>query len=352
MSAIVADKKKKQKDKKNKSKKKKDLLAKLAAQAEQLNIEEQEEIDAEAAEKEAKKLAKKKAREARLAKLKQEQEGGPVSIVPEEPEEDDEETKKRKEILARAKAKREKEEAEARKAKRGDKSVRTTIAEETLLDDVEKDQATLSEDDDDENSKKKKKKLSNKERKRLKREAELAAIDKQLASSVNFPFSCSHVKQAITDRDAWKRSTDINIEEFTVAGTGKKGTNLFVEASLRIVSGRRYGLVGPNGMGKTTLLRLLGKKLLPIPPLIDMLIVEQEIEGTNMSAIDAVLAADKKRTRLLETEANLLKQLDEMQDDVDPTKIIEDLKQVTSDLSSTARQMRSQKRKILSGLGF
>ena len=126
--------------------------------------------------------------------------------------------------MARAKAKREKEEAEARKAKRGDKSVRTTIAEETLLDDEEKDQATLAEDDDDENSKKKKKKkLSNKERKRLKREAELAAIDKQLASSVNFPFSCSHVKQAITDREAWKRSTDINIEEFTVAGTGKKG---------------------------------------------------------------------------------------------------------------------------------
>ena len=85
-------------------------------------------------------------------------------------------------------------------------------------------------------------------------------------------------------------------------------------------------------MGKTTLLRLLGKKLLPIPPLIDMLIVEQEIEGTNVSAIDAVLAADKKRTRLLETEATLLKQLDEMEDDVDPTKIIEDLKQVTSDL--------------------
>ena len=44
-----------------------------------------------------------------------------------------------------------------------------------------------------------------------------------------------------------------------------------------------------------------------------------------------MLAADK-RTRLLETEANLLKQLDEMQDDVDPTRVIEDLKQVTSDL--------------------
>ena len=53
MSAIIDDKKKKKKDKKKK-KKKKDLLAKLAAKAEKLNIEEQEEVDAEVAEKEAK----------------------------------------------------------------------------------------------------------------------------------------------------------------------------------------------------------------------------------------------------------------------------------------------------------
>ena len=72
-----------------------------------------------------------------------------------------------------------------------------------------------------------------------------------------------------------------------------------------------------------------------------------------MSAIDAVLAADKKRTRLLETEANLLKQLDEMQDDVDPTRVIEDLKQVTSDLEQHgAANAESKARKILSGLGF
>ena len=55
MSAIVADRRRRRRT--EKSKKKKDLLAKLAAQAEQLNIEEQK-IDAEAAEKEAKKLAK------------------------------------------------------------------------------------------------------------------------------------------------------------------------------------------------------------------------------------------------------------------------------------------------------
>ena len=76
-----------------------------------------------------------------------------------------------------------------------------------MLDDDDTDNNNdLSEETDDNGKKKKKKKLTNKERKRLKREAELAAIDKKLANSVDFPFSCSHVKQAITDKEAWKRN--------------------------------------------------------------------------------------------------------------------------------------------------
>ena len=32
---------------------------------------------------------------------------------------------------------------------------------------------------------------------------------------------------------------------------------LFVDAELRIVAGRRYGLIGPNGMGKSTVMKML-----------------------------------------------------------------------------------------------
>ena len=38
----------------------------------------------------------------------------------------------------------------------------------------------------------------------------------------------------------------------------------------------RYGLVGPNGKGKSTLLKLIGWRKLPIPDSIDVLMVEQE----------------------------------------------------------------------------
>ncbi|XBI34740.1 hypothetical protein VPH35_120509 [Triticum aestivum] len=47
---------------------------------------------------------------------------------------------------------------------------------------------------------------------------------------------------------------DTVLDNFSVSARGKE---LLKGASLRISHGRRYGLVGPNGMGKSTLLKLL-----------------------------------------------------------------------------------------------
>ena len=69
----------------------------------------------------------------------------------------------------------------------------------------------------------------------------------------------------------------------------------------------RYGLVGPNGHGKTTLLRHIGTRSLQIPPNIDVLYCEQEVIATDDSALETVLMADVKRTELLKEEADLLK---------------------------------------------
>ena len=69
----------------------------------------------------------------------------------------------------------------------------------------------------------------------------------------------------------------------------------------------RYGLVGPNGHGKTTLLRHIGTRSLQIPPNIDVLYCEQEVVATDDSALQTVLMADVKRTELLKEEEDLLK---------------------------------------------
>jgi ATP-binding cassette subfamily F protein 1 len=210
---------------------------------------------------------------------------------------------------------------------------------------------------------KKEKKLTRKQKKQLELERSMKEMDKQIAVSSKFPFTISHCVQAIADKEAWKRSTDINIEEFTVAGTGAKGTQLFENAQLKIVAGRKYGLIGPNGMGKTTLLRLIHMKRLQIPPSIDFLMVEQEIEGSETRAIEAVLAADTKRASLMKKEQALLEELDARadvdDDDMDDEsiaygeKLLVDLEKVASELESIdASSAEPRARSILSGLGF
>ena len=88
-------------------------------------------------------------------------------------------------------------------------------------------------------SKKKEKKLTRKQKKQLELEQSMKEMDKQIAVSSKFPFTVSHCVHAIADKVAWKRSKDINIEEFTIAGSGAKGTQLFENAQLKIVEGRK-----------------------------------------------------------------------------------------------------------------
>merc|ERR1712110_979736 len=91
-------------------------------------------------------------------------------------------------------------------------------------------------------------------------------------------------------------AVDIKIDKFSIAAKGK---DLFRDASLLIAQGRRYGLVGPNGHGKTTLLRHIGSRALQIPPNIDVLYCEQEVVADEKTALETVLLSDVKRTELL-----------------------------------------------------
>ena len=63
-------------------------------------------------------------------------------------------------------------------------------------------------------------------------------------------------------------------------------------------------------MGKTTLLKHIAARLLPIPKNIDILLCEQDVQADDTKAIDAVLKADKKRWDLLEEEKRLTKKIE------------------------------------------
>jgi ATP-binding cassette subfamily F protein 1 len=60
-----------------------------------------------------------------------------------------------------------------------------------------------------------------------------------------------------------KESTsDIKLEKFNISA---QGNELFTNADLYILAGHCYGLVGPNGKGKSTLLKHIVNHSLRIP---------------------------------------------------------------------------------------
>ena len=87
------------------------------------------------------------------------------------------------------------------------------------------------------------------------------------------------------------------------------GRLLLENADLRLDAGRRMGLVGRNGTGKTSLLRLIAGELAPdagevrLRRGIRIGRIAQEAPGGEVTPLAAVLAADRERSRLLERAA-------------------------------------------------
>ena len=82
------------------------------------------------------------------------------------------------------------------------------------------------------------------------------------------------------------------------------GNELLTGATLRLHEGRHYGLVGRNGVGKSTLLRRMALgKIAMFPDYLMVLHVKQEVDGSDMSVIDTVIQSDKERLKLLDVSS-------------------------------------------------
>lgn len=96
---------------------------------------------------------------------------------------------------------------------------------------------------------------------------------------------------------------DVHCEGFDISLAGRR---ILTGASLILAQGRRYGLVGRNGIGKSTLLRhIAGRQLDGLPAALTILHVEQEVRGDETPALQAVLDADVRRSALLAEERRL-----------------------------------------------
>nr|XP_028569426.1 ATP-binding cassette sub-family F member 1 isoform X1 [Podarcis muralis] len=315
-----------------------------------------------AKQKEEEEDTKRKSRKNEKNKGKQERGGPAIAILAQsDEEEDNEELKKPKE-----KAKTATKQAAGKKTQ-PTKNMFAALEAEEIDDEEEED-----EDDQEEEARKGKEKpkqgsqpqseeegeegekkeddpyahLSKKEKKKLKKQLEFErqVATLKAASAAENDFSVSQAE--MSSRQAMlENASDIKLEKFSISAHGKE---LFVNADLYIVAGRRYGLVGPNGKGKTTLLKHIANRALSIPPNIDVLLCEQEVVADETPAVQAVLKADTKRLKLLEEEKRLQALLEKGDDGA-----AERLEKVYEELRATgAAAAEAKARRILAGLGF
>jgi len=138
------------------------------------------------------------------------------------------------------------------------------------------------------------------------------------------------------------QSRDIKVEQVTL---NFYGGELLTDTKLELTYGHRYGLIGLNGCGKSTLMSTISNREFPIPDHVDIFHVTREIAPSNKTALECVMEVDEERIRLEAEAEELALCEDEMSQDR-LTDIYERLDQMEA---ATAEKKAGL---ILSGLGF
>lgn len=134
------------------------------------------------------------------------------------------------------------------------------------------------------------------------------------------------------------KTKDIIVERFSIMVGGK---TLLESANLKIAFPRKYGLVGRNGIGKTSLLSAMAAgEIEKLPKYLHILYVEQEMAGNEKNPMQSMLEADVEREELLKKQADI-------HDDIEKMKEIDDRLQEIDAFTAESRAAT-----ILSGLGF
>ncbi|RZC36649.1 ATP-binding cassette sub-family F member 3 [Asbolus verrucosus] len=154
-------------------------------------------------------------------------------------------------------------------------------------------------------------------------------------------------KESKMEAKGSNRTQDIRIENFDVA----YGDRVLLQgADLILAFGRRYGLVGRNGLGKSTLLRMISNGQLRIPSHISILHVEQEVIGDETLAIESVLQCDTVRENLLKKEKEISTAINSGSNDPELsnqlTEVYAQLQNIEADKAPAKASI------ILNGLGF
>lgn len=138
------------------------------------------------------------------------------------------------------------------------------------------------------------------------------------------------------------RSRDVKIDNFSITF---HGCELIHDTLLELSCGRRYGLLGLNGSGKSSLLAVLGNREVPIPEHIDIFHLSREMPASEKTALQCVMEVDEERVKL----EKLAEQLVANEDDESQEQLM-DIYERLDEMSADTAQARAAH--ILHGLGF
>ncbi|KAI8999926.1 P-loop containing nucleoside triphosphate hydrolase protein [Hyaloraphidium curvatum] len=153
-----------------------------------------------------------------------------------------------------------------------------------------------------------------------------------------------------------RQSRDIKIELYSLSFYSNI---LLQETTIELNFGRRYGLIGANGCGKSTFLRSLAAREAPIPDHIDIYLLKEEYAATEQTALEAVVAIGAEEVKRLEDlmeqiltedpESELLDGIYESIDRLDPNTFEARASMILHGLGFDAKRMKKMTKDLSGG---
>eukprot|EP00195_Chlamydomonas_chlamydogama_P005675 CAMPEP_0202901122 /NCGR_PEP_ID=MMETSP1392-20130828/13384_1 /ASSEMBLY_ACC=CAM_ASM_000868 /TAXON_ID=225041 /ORGANISM="Chlamydomonas chlamydogama, Strain SAG 11-48b" /LENGTH=610 /DNA_ID=CAMNT_0049587629 /DNA_START=273 /DNA_END=2105 /DNA_ORIENTATION=- len=137
-------------------------------------------------------------------------------------------------------------------------------------------------------------------------------------------------------------SRDIKIQSFSL---GLNGVELIQDCSIELTIGRRYGLIGQNGSGKSNFLKAIAAREVPIPSHMDIYHLDAEAEPSDRTALEAVVDHIKQELERLQAQEEAI-----MEECGPEDERLEAIYDRMEELDPTTFESRASA--LLHGLGF
>ncbi|RPA79289.1 hypothetical protein BJ508DRAFT_211226 [Ascobolus immersus RN42] len=175
-----------------------------------------------------------------------------------------------------------------------------------------------------------------------------AAGSEDVAADKLAKLSLQEDKDGISDRvttgvlSSLGTSKDVKITSASLVFHGKV---LIQDSTIELTYGRRYGLLGENGCGKSTWLKALAVREYPIPEHVDIYLLNEPAAATDFGALEYVVKEAEAALARLEEQAEKV-----LEDEGPDSVLLQDLYERIEDMDPSTFSTRAAL--ILTGLGF